>query len=72
MAEMQTVTPKRGTRIIHVETPLGIVNIHIGLTDRHGRRVENIQMRPNEYAGEPRVKRIGNRFVELTGKRRKR
>ena len=50
----------------------GIVNIHIGLTDRHGRRVENIQMRPNEYAGEPRVKRIGNRFVELTGKRRKR
>jgi hypothetical protein len=69
MTDMQTVTPKRGVRIIHVETPLGIVNINIGLTDIHGRRVENVQMRPNVYAGEPRVTVVGNRFVELKGKR---
>ena len=71
MAEVQTVIPKRGVRVIHVETPLGIVNIHLGLSDMKGRRVENIQMRPNEYAGEPRVKKIGNRFVELKGRKKR-
>lgn len=63
--DMQTVRPRRGVRIVHVETPLGIVNIHLGLTDMGGRRVENVQMRPNNYAGEPRVKVVGCRFIEL-------
>lgn len=62
---IQRVKPQRGARVIHVETPLGIVNIHLGLEDRHGRRVENVQMQPNDYAGELPVRTIGNRFVEL-------
>lgn len=65
MLDIQRVTVKRGTRIVHVETPLGIVNIHVGLSDARGRRVENVQMRPNQYAGEPKVTVRGCRFVEL-------
>lgn len=41
--------------VIHVETDLGIVNIYVGLRDTEGRRVERIEYRPNEYAGEPVV-----------------
>jgi hypothetical protein len=52
--------------LVHVETPLGIVN---GLRDRHGRRVDTVEMIPNTYAGEPRVRVYGNRFVELLRRR---
>lgn len=54
--------------ILHVETPLGIVNIRAGLTDRHGRAVESIEFIPNTYAGEPKVVRRGyanTRLVQL-------
>ena len=61
----QTVKPKRGVTILHVETELGIVNIHLGLRDRYGRRVEAVAMLPNCYAGESRVvARRDGRFVE--------
>lgn len=56
--------------VIHVETALGIVNIRTGLHDRFGRRVEAVSMIPNEYEGEPVVRIVGNRFVELKGGRR--
>lgn len=63
MSDMKSVSHRSG--ILHVETPLGIVNIHVGLTDRKGRRVEAICMLPNRYAGEPKVLVSGSRFIEL-------
>lgn len=63
LRDMRTVTHRRG--ILHVETPLGIVNIHVGLNDRRGRRVEAVLMRGNNYSGEPLVKVVGNRMVEM-------
>ena len=65
MNDIQRVTPKRGARVVHVETPLGVVNIYLDLRDRYGRRVENVQVSGNNYAGEPRVVRRGSRLVEL-------
>ena len=65
MTDMQTVTPKRGIKIIHVETELGIVNIYLKLTDRYGRKVEAIGLRPDCLAGKQKVKVIGHRFVQL-------
>jgi hypothetical protein len=63
--DMQVVRPKRGVRVIHVETPLGIVNIHLGLRDSAGRRVENIERIGNNYAGEPQVRvMLDGRMVE--------
>lgn len=56
--------PRKGSDILHVETPLGIVNIHVGLHDTRGRRVESVTFRPNDYAGERKVRLIGTRFVE--------
>jgi hypothetical protein len=66
--DIQTVHPRRGARVVHVETELGIVNIHVGLTDREGRRVESVMMNPNRYAGEKKVVVRGFRFVELKKK----
>lgn len=62
MSDMKTVVHRRG--ILHVETPLGIVNIHVGLGDARGRRVETVMMDPNRYAGEKKVYLRTNRFVE--------
>jgi hypothetical protein len=42
-------------RLIHIETPLGIINIRPGLTDATGRRVDSVEVIPNNYSGEPRV-----------------
>jgi hypothetical protein len=42
-------------QLLHVETPLGIVNIRTGLHDAEGRRVESIELIPNSYVGEPEV-----------------
>lgn len=52
-----TIDPngRRKTRLLHVETPLGIVNIWVGLTDIKGRRVERVDMLPNNYSGERKV-----------------
>ena len=63
--EMQTVKVKRGNKIIHVETRLGIVNIYLGLTNREGQAVETVSMNPNRYAGERKVIVRGYRFVQL-------
>lgn len=55
----------RSGDLLHVETPLGIVNIRIGLSDAEGRRVESIEVIPNDYAGEPRVDVDGYRNTRL-------
>lgn len=61
--DIKTVRPGRA-RIIHVETPLGIVNIYLGLRDEQGRHVEQVEMIPNRYVGEPKVEVTGTRFIE--------
>jgi len=63
MRDMKVVRAGRA-RIVHVEHALGIVNIHVGLTDRLGRRVVAVELIPSRYAGEPKIKVVGTRFVE--------
>lgn len=64
MKRMKRVVVGRA-EIIHVETRLGIVNIWVGLHDNEGRRVETVEMIPNQYAGEKKVVVVeGRRFVE--------
>ena len=58
--DMKTVVHRKG--ILHVETPLGIVNIHVGLHEQKGRDVERVSMLPNQYAGEPKVLCVRNAF----------
>lgn len=60
---MKTVRLKSG--ILHVVTPLGIVNIRVGLNDLSGRNVESIEVIPYNYAGEPAVYRRGPANVRL-------
>ena len=45
------ITPSKGKRIIHIETPLGIVNIRLGLRDKDGREVEAIEAIPDVQNG---------------------
>lgn len=64
---MKTVVA-RPNQIVHVETPLGIVNIHVGLKDNRGRAVDSIEVIPNRYAGEKKVIRSGygnTRLIQL-------
>lgn len=63
MKDIKTVRPGRA-RLVHVETSLGIVNIYVGLRDAAGRRVERVEIIPNDYAGERRVIRRGLRLIE--------
>ncbi len=67
--QMRTVNlrSKKEPFMLHVETPLGLVNIAVGFRDRHGRRVELVTSTPNHcYSGEPKVVvQNGRRFVEL-------
>lgn len=66
MKRMKTVIHRSG--LLHIETPLGIVNIRIGLIDKNGRSVEAIDILPNRGAGDPKVKLIGrgiSRLVQL-------
>ena len=56
---------------LHIETPLGIVNIRVGLTDMYGRSVDSIELIPDMEQGTRRVKRTGvgnTRFIELKTK----
>jgi hypothetical protein len=67
---MKTVSLKNG--LLHVETPLGIVNITVGLTDRIGRRVESIEVIAPRLSGEKKIIRRGyynTRLIELKGVR---
>lgn len=59
---------------LHVETPLGIVNISVGLMDTCGRQVESVSVIPNPNDDGKRVVRrgLGNtRLVELKTKKRR-
>lgn len=54
--------------LLHVETPLGIVNVRTGLHDFQGRAVDSIEVMPDQYIGERKVVRrgLGNtRLIQL-------
>lgn len=64
---MKTIILRKG--ILHVETPLGIVNIRVNLSNNQGERVDSIECLPNNYAGEPKVRLDGysnTRMIEQT------
>jgi len=66
--DFKTVNLKRGK--LHIETPLGVVNIRVGLTDSMGRRVDSITVGATIDPGEKKVIRRGwynTRLVELKG-----
>jgi len=46
---------------LHIETPNGIVNIRCNLTDLRGRAVDSIEIIPDRYAGENKVKVMPSR-----------
>ena len=63
---MKTIRHSKG--MLHVETPLGIVNITVGLHDMKGRRVDSIAVIAPTYSGELKVIRRGygnTRLIEL-------
>lgn len=67
MSRKQKTVEMKDNQLLHVETPLGIVNIRTGLRDMHGCRVDSIEIIPNRYAGEPPVTLDGfsnSRLVE--------
>lgn len=45
--------------LLHVETPLGIVDIRVGLHDGLSGSVDSIEIIPDQYSGEKKVKRYG-------------
>ena len=67
---MRTITHYK-SETLHIETDLGIVNIKPGLFDRHGRKVTFVEVIPDRYAGEQKVKRCGTsntRLIQLKQK----
>ena len=64
---MKTIIHNKG--LLHVETPNGIVNIQVGLTDARGRSVDSVQIIPDNYADENAVRvypgRHNTRLVRL-------
>ncbi len=52
---------------LHIETPLGVINIRVGLTDLLGRSVDSIEVIPSSNNDNKVVRRgYGNtRLVEL-------
>jgi len=67
---MKTMSLKDG--LLHVETPLGVINIRVGLTDSAGRRVDSVTVTPDEISGDRKIIRRGyynTRMIELKGVR---
>lgn len=57
MRDMKSVTISNRSRykILHIEAPGCIINVHVGLHDSDGRAVTSISVSPNgdRYSGEP-------------------
>ena len=54
MRRLIFTNPKR-EKLLHVEVPLGIVNIRIGEVDHVGREVNTIELVPDNYPKENKV-----------------
>ncbi len=59
------VIQARPHQLLHVETPLGIINILVGLTNHRGQPVDSIMILPD--AG---VRRAGLANTRLIGKKK--
>lgn len=67
MRERKPIVMRAG-ELLHVETPLGIVNIRTGLSDVLDRPVDSVEVIPSTYVGERKVTRRGyanTRLVQL-------
>jgi hypothetical protein len=67
---MKTMSIKNG--LLHVETPLGVINIRVGLVDSTGRRVDSVTVTPDEISNGKKIIRRGyynTRMIELKGVR---
>ena len=64
MKRLKTIRRRAGTLI--VETPLGLVNITVGLRDVNGRRVDSISVSPNDAGIRLVQGRSNMHLVELT------
>lgn len=62
MPDMKSISVSKRSkfRLLHIEAPGCIVNIHFGLTDRDGREVTNISISADQYAGEPKWQAIAD------------
>ncbi|MBI3248848.1 MAG: hypothetical protein HYZ50_20285 [Deltaproteobacteria bacterium] len=54
----------RSNQLLHVETPLGIINILVGLTNHQGQPVDSIMVIPDD-----RVRRAGLANTRLIGRK---
>lgn len=54
---MKTVVLSRRSKdkLLHIEAPGCIINIQTGLHDRAGNAITSVQIKCDEYAGEPNV-----------------
>jgi hypothetical protein len=66
MSSIKRMTWKNTEKGLQIETPLGVVSIRVGLTDWEGRKVETIEIAPNNLAGQPKVVAEGGLFTSLT------
>ena len=66
MSSIKRMTWKNTEKGLQIETPLGVVSIRVGLTDWEGRKVETIEIAPNNLAGQPKVMAEGGLFTSLT------
>ncbi len=60
----------KNQKLLHIETPLGIVNIRINLHDLKGRPVNSIEVIPSNTQGDPKIKLSGygnTRLIQLRG-----
>lgn len=67
--KQQDVHVKADTRILHIETHLGLINITLGLTDAQGHSVESVHITADHYAGDPAVTIDGWPYVYHQGTR---
>jgi hypothetical protein len=65
---MKRIKAMKAGTIVHVETPLGIVNIRVGLSDAKGRAVDAVEIIPCNYVGEKMVIRKGSRLIQTSRK----
>ena len=66
--EFKSISHRRAGQCLHIETPLGIVNIRVGLSDMRGRLVDSVEVIPSNGAGDPKVIRCGyanTRLIQL-------
>lgn len=63
---MKRISATKAGTVVHVETPNGIINIRVGLSDHKGRSVDAVEILPSNYVGEPTVIRKGTRLIRTT------